>query len=308
MAPGRDRALPALERAQDAAAMAPRLRDLLGGEGALEVRLLKHVPGKRCVLAYEFATGSRAIGKLYRRNRCSRQAASLLELAAALRGETSTPRLLACWEDLGLVLQEWVPGVALGEYAALAGRPELAARLGGALADLHASPVRLGPLADVAAHLRRTCHPGLGALGDAFPHLGAVLLRVEREMYAREAALAQSLRPCHGDFSPHQIFMDGERVYLVDVDGLCHSDPAFDVANFRVGLQAHLGGAAAPLAARFLGAYLERRGLEALPGLPHYEALGHLRRAMILWRKRPSNWEEQVHLCVERSRERLGIA
>jgi len=302
------RSLPHLPAALDARIMAPRLRALLGAAGDLEVRILKHVPAKRCVLAYEFPGGPRAVAKMYRKDRAERQADRLSCLGAALQGTTRVPRLLACWPELGLVVQEWVPGEPVPPYAEFAAEAALAARLGRALADLHAAPLRVGPRADLASHVRRTCHPGLLALRQAIPGLAAPLEELEREMYARETALGSAPCTCHGDFSPGQLFTHGERVYLLDVDGLCQGDPALDVASFRVGLEVHLGAAGELPRERFLGAYLERRGLETLPGLALYEAFGMLRRAMIAWRKRHAGWEAQLRCALERSRARLATS
>jgi aminoglycoside phosphotransferase family enzyme len=135
--------------------------------------------------------------------------------------------------------------------------------------------------------------------------MAAVALELEGAIYAREARLARALRPCHGDFSPRQVFVQESGVYLVDLDGLSQSDPAFDVASFRVGLEAHLGEAGRALADRFLAAYLEQSGLAELPTLPHQEAFCDLRRALIAWRKRPENWQSELRICLERGRARL---
>jgi Ser/Thr protein kinase RdoA (MazF antagonist) len=291
----------------DTTSLEPRLRELLGGRGELEVRALKHVPGKRCVLAYEFTQSGRAIGKLYRKDRAERVGALISCLGAALHGATRVPRLLACYSDLGLVLQEWVPGEPV-TYSGFGTSPELLDRLGRALAELHSAPVQVGPRADLASHVRRTCHPGLAALREALPEHAAALQLLETETYAREHVAAGGVTTCHGDFSPGQIFTDAEHVYLVDLDGMCQGDPALDVANFRVGLRAHAEEAGEDAGDRFLAAYLEARGLGELPSLPHYEAFCELRRAVILWRKRPSEWEELLRRGIRRGEVALGLA
>jgi aminoglycoside phosphotransferase (APT) family kinase protein len=122
---------------------------------------------------------------------------------------------------------------------------------------------------------------------------------LQTAMLAREASLARTLRPCHGDFSPRQIFVHATRVSFVDVDGLCLGDPSLDVASFRVGLQAHLEDGGAALADRFLAAY-HTAGGGPLPGLDVYEAFSWLRRAEIASRKRPAEWESQLERCLER--------
>jgi aminoglycoside phosphotransferase (APT) family kinase protein len=304
----RDRALPRLEHALDAESVRPRLEALIGEHGTLSIRVLKHTPGKRCVVGYELEDGTRLVAKLYRKERARRHAATLAALGQALRAGARTPRLLDCWEDLGLVLQEWVPGQALPDYAEFAGRTALVDRLAGALADFHAAPVHCGQPADLAAHVRRTCRPGMTAIAAAPPEGAERLAALERAIVAREAALPATPSLCHGDFGPRQVFVDREAVYFVDLDGLCQGDPSLDVASFRVGLETHLGSAGRELGDRFLEVYLQRRGIEALPTLVHHEAFCDLRRAVILARKREPGWENAFRLTLERGRTRLSAA
>jgi hypothetical protein len=208
-------------------------------------------------------------------------------------------------EDLGLVLQEWVPGTGVPDYENLGGRAELVLQLATALADFHGSPVQAGRVATLATHVRRTCRPGIAALAAALPDLAATLHGIESAMYARERAVPSQPGPCHGDFGPRQVLVDGASAYLVDLDGFCQGDPGLDVASFRVGLVAHLGDEGRVLADRFLAAYLARRRQAALPTLAHHEAFCELRRALILWRKRPAGWEADLRRTVERGRSRL---
>lgn len=302
-----DPALPSLVQVLDASCMSPRLASRLGGEGRLAISVLKHTPGKRCVLGYRFESGARAIGKVYRKDRARRHADLLHDLGAHLAGPTRVPRLLDCAEDLGLVLQEWVPGDPVPEFEALGASPELVERLGESLADLHAVDLPRLPEADFASHVRRTCHPGLEVLATDPAVAAGDLFAVQTALFEREAGLARTVRTCHGDFSPRQIFDDGCAIYVVDLDGLGRSHPALDVANFRVGLEVHLGATGLDLGGRFLSAYLRRAALPALQGLEVYEAFGYLRRAMIAWRKRPPGWEAHLAACVERGHDRLSI-
>ncbi len=301
-----DAALPHLGTAVDPRIMAPRLAPLLDGRGALDIAILKHTPGKRCVVAYRFENGARCIGKMLRKQRAARHAAVLAALEQALVGPTRTPHLVACFDDLGLVLQEWVPGDRVPEYAELTGRAALVERLGAALAALHTAPVAIERQADLAAHMRRTCGEGPAAWLDLSPATRREGIALQTAMLARETFLARTLRPCHGDFSPRQIFVHPSRVSFVDVDGLCLGDPALDVASFRVGLQAHVEDGGLALADRFLAAYRAAAG-DPVAGLDVYEAFNWLRRAVMLWRKRPAGWESQLERCLERCSARLVV-
>lgn len=302
----RDRALPRLERALDPGTVRPRLEALLGFHGALSIRVLKHTLGKRCVLAYELEDGTRVVAKLYRKDRAEGHAATLAALGHALQAGARTPRLLGCWEDLGIVLQEWVPGEALPEYGALADCAGLVERVARALADFHAAPVVRGPQADLTAHMRRTCRTGMTDLEAAPPPGAEELAALEAAILAREAQMPVTPSLCHGDFGPRQVFVDRDAVYFVDLDGLCQGDPALDVASFRVGLATHLGDAGRALGDRFLAVYLRRRGLADLPTLAHHEAFCELRRAVILFRKREPGWESAFRRTLARGRARLS--
>jgi len=295
-----DRRLPALARVLDARAMAPLLRPAFGGRDAIAAALVKHAPGKRCVVAYTAADGSRVIGKVYRKDRARSHAALQRELGQVLAGDTRAARILDCIEELGLVLQEWVPGNALAAYDAWS--MDEAARMGRALADLHAAPLPAAPLADLQSHVRRTCHPGLDALARAVPAVASGVLAVQAAI--AEAAPSAALVTSHGDFGPRAAFAAGPRTWLVDLDGLCRTDPAFDVAGVTVGLVAHRGETGRELAAAFVTAYRAGGGA-ALPALPVHEAFAWLRRAVIVWRKQPAGWEDALVACVERAQHRI---
>lgn len=298
-----DAALPHLAKALDAAAAAERLRPYWGA-AELSARILKHVPGKRCVIAYERADGARLVAKMYRKDRAPRHAAILQQLSAVLRAGTRTPELVDCWADWGLVVETWVPGAAAPGWSALAGSPELLQRLAVALADLHAAPVGDAPAADLEAHVRRTCHPGVEALAAEHQELGAAARQLRRELLERDRMAPAETATCHGDFGPAQIFVAGGTVSLVDLDGLCRSNPALDVANFRVGLETHAGLAGREAGAGFLAAYRQQCGRE-LAGLRNYEALCDLRRAMIAWRKQPPGWDAECEALLQRGLTRL---
>ncbi len=300
-----DAALPGLAGALDPARAGAWLGALLGDRGTPVAQVLKHVRGKRCVLAYTFADGTRVVGKMYRKDRAARHAAVLREMNAALAGDTRAPKLLGCWDDLGMIVEAWVPGAPVRGWDDVRETPGLAERLGRALATLHATHVPAARHADLEAQMRRTCHPGIEALAAALPELAPRLRALVAAIFARDSQVAASPVTSHGDFAPTQLFVDAGTVYVLDLDGLCVADRALDVANFRVGLEAHLGDAGRALGDRFLAAYAAQSGTGELPALPHYEAFCYVRRAMILWRKQPLGWRQDLALCLERGTARL---
>ena len=150
-----DRKLPGLTAALELASMEARLRPLLGARGALSMQLLKHVPAKRAVISYGFEDGQRVIGKMYRKDRARQHYTTLQALHEALRGRTRTPQPLACWDDLGLLVLEFMPGEPVPHWSALAGQEAPVARLGESLAALHSTRLTVGAPAALADHVRR---------------------------------------------------------------------------------------------------------------------------------------------------------
>jgi hypothetical protein len=189
-------------------------------------------------LGIELETGTRVIAKMYRKDRAPRHARVLADLGAALAGATRVPRLLDCWEDMGLVLQEWVPGAPVPDYEHLAGEAALVERLAAALAALHAAPLATERRSDLAAHVRRTCGAGLDSLGAEWPQMAAMAYELEGAIYARETRMACNLRPCHGDFAPRR----SSSVRSTSTSSTwmdCQLQRSgFDIASLRVGLEA----------------------------------------------------------------------
>jgi hypothetical protein len=200
-----DPALPQLARAADPAALAARW-----------ARALRRPGGVTCGCSSTCRASAPCWASSSRRDaghrqdvpkdRAAHHARLVADLGAALRRAHAVPRLLDCWEDLGLVLQEWVPGDAGPDYEHLGAEAALVERLGAALAELHAATVGRRH-SDLAAHVRRTCGAGLESLGADWPQMAAMAYELEGAIYARDARLAHTLRPCHGDYAPRQMFV-----------------------------------------------------------------------------------------------------
>jgi hypothetical protein len=77
-----------------------------------------------------------------------------------------------------------------------------------------------------------------------------------------------------------QILLSGARAYFVDLDGLCRSHAALDIANFLVSLRLKLGPMSAEPERVFIDRYRELRPGESLADLDAYQALAYLRRAV----------------------------
>jgi aminoglycoside phosphotransferase len=290
-----DARLPGLAIATDDAAMSGTLGTVLGvpaaGDSpAVAHRVLKHTRGKRCVIDYAVGQGSgarRAIGKLYRGDRGDalfRLQSGLLELALREGVRFAMPTPLAYVAPLGMVLQTAVPGVVLSARGADADWSGPLVRTAENLVALHALTPRIGAPRSIAEHLSRQCRPGPEALateGVAVVERAARLVRRLCALDRPDAARAIA----HGDLGLSQVFDDGTRAWFVDLDSLCLSSPALDVANFLVSVHNRLGDAGEAAQRAFLDRYREAAAPDALRDLPLYYALAWYRRAVIACRQ-----------------------
>lgn len=234
-----DPALPQLSRALD-----PETANRAFAEAGLtdtvtSARLVRHKPGRRCLISYELRDASgrvyTAFGKLRAKGADSRTFALQQELweqgfapDGAAGARVSAP--LALVPSLGLWLQAAVPGVP---FAVETCTPELAAKAVGALHDAHIRPLKRHLLADELTILDAR----LEALAERRPAWSSRLgsLRQAAHMQAAQAQPV-SLRPIHRDFYHDHLLRDGNVMHLIDLDLLCLGDPAVDIGNFNAHL------------------------------------------------------------------------
>lgn len=288
-----DPKLPGLARALDEEAMRALFAARLGEQSfsPLRCRVVKHAPGKRCVIAYELngddavSAPRRLIGKIYRKNRGEMIFAQWRRLwqAAAVSASFNMPEPLAYWPELGMLVQSVVPGRQLATFSE---GDELHLALRGVarnLAVLHGLTVDLGEPKTLDDHLRKYCHPGPQVLS-ADPEWAPLVERLLNGL-AADASLSRAPHcPIHGDLNLAQIFIDAGRAWFIDFDGLCLAHPALDLGNFLVTLQVHFTAEYEALAKIFLEEYQARRSLRMLTGLRSYQAFACLRRAVICTR------------------------
>jgi Ser/Thr protein kinase RdoA (MazF antagonist) len=202
-----------------------RLELLLGAP--VELRVLKHKPGRRLTLAARGRRGS-AVVKLYASLRAAVVAARVGALASG-PVEPATPRVLHADPELHLVVLSWVPGSTLGR-AVRRGDGESCRRAGAALGGWHrhwsaTAPAVLAPhsldreLAILHAAAARSAWPGARAAVARTPLPGSWEPRTV----------------VHRDLYEEQILLD-RRVGLIDLDDAALGPPELDVGN----LLAHL--------------------------------------------------------------------
>ena len=292
-----DSKLAALDRAVDDEAMRERFAATLnsGRPPVAGVRhaVLKHTPGKRCVIEYWIdlpgTDEERIIGKVYRDQRGARVYQSLRRLhAAAAAGAQDRPRFLMAeplvyYDDLGMLVQTAVPGMSLSHLGTDGDWTGAMRAVADNLAALHDLAVDAAPCT-VAELAHKLCRPRPDELVALRPELAD-----EVDNIVEALALVDTTGPgdcvVHGDLGLGQILFDGERAFFVDLDGLCRSHPALDVANFLVSLRLRLGPMSPEPERVFTERYLERRPGESLAWRDAFEALAYLRRAAAAFRK-----------------------
>lgn len=250
----RDPGLPLLAELADPATASGLLGRLL--DRPLRVRelaMVKHRPGRRCILrvALEPEPGSPADDhrdlylKLYsggRADKVARRTAACAALAAC-GPRVQIPPVLAVAPALDLVVIGGLGGQPFLDRVA-AGQPGLARRMALAMDHLHrigapALPAEVfsrhdarRELAPLAARLAALEASGALPAGEAWRAGRAV----ERALDHAER-LPWRWRLLHRDLHPGQVLVDGPRLAVVDWDDAALGEPALDLANFTAHLR-----------------------------------------------------------------------
>ncbi len=313
-----DRKLPGLARALNDEEMRLLLSSSLpgwfdGGNLLTQVRhqVLKHAPGKRCVIEYRLeAAGNpppwRIIGKMYRKDR-GRVAFENLRLLWQAAGENSRAgarfgmaQPLAYLPDIGMVLQSVVPGRRLADFAVSDDLFEAVRGVAENLAALHGLAVPAGEKRALGDHIRKYCHPGPEVLIASCPESAPLVESMLAGLAKDESLPDAPVCPVHGDLNLAQIFIAAGRAWFIDFDGFCLSHAALDIGNFLATLQVYFGPNHAALTKVFLESYLKSRSPQMLTGLRTYQAFAYLRRAVICARAPAvADWREQVRQLLE---------
>ena len=323
-----DEALPTLALALDPAAVKeefkrglPRLAGEAGQVLLKSIRVLRHKPGKRCVIAYDVRVEqpgqprrkATILGKV-RARRFGNEAYRLLDAIWNAGFKKRCADGVAVPEPVGVIpkfqmwLQRWVRGAASG--ALLAG-PEgvtLARRIAEAIHKLHRAGVPTERTHTMADELR-ILHECVPRVATSRPELGPRLGRI-LEACERLGASVPAPKPCgiHRDFYPAQVLVDRMRLWLLDFDLYCQGDPGLDVGNFIGHLTEEslrmLGDAAAwrdreqAMEARFI----ELTGESVRASVRAYTTLTLVRHIYLStqFAERTAWTERLVELCEER--------
>ncbi len=247
-----DPALPSLRLALDPHEVERRFKRrlprLAGEDGLVRVRgihVVRHKPGRRCLIEYDVRVErperrlqhERLIGKV----RARRFGNAGYELADGLwrAGFTdasddgiSVPEPIATVADFRMWLQRKVPGRPATDLLPGPEGVRLARRIAEAAHKLHEAGVPAGPRHTIGDELRILDR----CLACVVAERPALATRIGRLRAACERLAARiprgHPRPIHRDFYGDQVIVDGGRLYLVDLDLYCMGDSALDIGNF----------------------------------------------------------------------------
>jgi aminoglycoside phosphotransferase (APT) family kinase protein len=153
---------------------------------------------------------------------------TLADSAAARAGRLRLPRSIAWQPAQGLHWQAGVPGIALLDHPAQ-GTATLAARVGAMVAALHGSEAPVARHA-TAAQLQQRLREVIDLLWFVNPRWHAALERIGRTLGEQVAAMDLAVgATLHGDLHPRNLLVDGEDLWLIDLDSLWLGAPVLDL-------------------------------------------------------------------------------
>ena len=304
-----DPELPTLVGATDPLSMAPALSEALGlhpSSTRWGVSVERYPRHGRCVLRYTLPSHSGhqpavAFGKVYPQ-RPGAGATVLAALDGKLDDEVSVPRLLGGVEGLHLVLLEALPGrpITLPSRAAIEAYARVAVSV-----HRHEPPANLRTLRSLGQSLRSD----LADLADG-PLADSIAIWAERATELGGGADPLPPRLAHGDLTPGQVMIDGERLCLLDFDDACAAEPASDLGRFcaylRVAYHKRIASRRAAAEAnaacgRFLERYMRlaeippNRQRDMIRRTSAYEGLALCRIALHSWQH--IKWTRLRHTC-----------
>lgn len=265
--------------------------------------LVRYVPRKRALFRYGIER--RVYVKCYESERDEQAADNLALLTLSKRSRFNAPRLIAHDRRRRALVMSELPGVPLTALMDRAS-PEIFARIGRALADLHGSdlkPAGSWPRQRLVAAL-------LKAMSDvklALPWLNDRLQRLLDLIGERGQELSfDDPAPIHGNLFGDQILIDVDQVGIVDWDDLGIGDPLYDVGRlfahviYLARRETLLERRVADHLGAMMDAYVEETGRAvAWDRLRWHVAVALLMRAKIsALRMLPTGWMDDIAMAI----------
>lgn len=248
--------MPELECALDRHRMQPILAALAESQALADgpvrlssSRMVRHKPGRRCIVRYQLksrngTTDQRQtlLGKMRARSFDQKTFELMQQLWRGSFGPKSgdtirVPEPVGAIPQLNMWLQRYIEAQTLAEQLDLPNAGDLCFVAAVALYKLHSSgpcPKRQHTLNDEIRILDK-------GLDDVKKSLVCFAERIDQVQQACKS-LAQRIdnyvsTSIHRDFYPNQLLMNGDSVWLLDLDLYAEGDPALDVGNFVAHLQ-----------------------------------------------------------------------
>jgi len=229
-----DPAIPYLRQALDIEQARPVLARQLGELDLHSARLIRHKPGRRCLIEYEATTPAGPwtfIGKVRAKGLDTRTHATL---TTCLHAGIPVPDPLGLVPEFQMLLQRKAPGVPLTDL--LSGPRGIVLARGAAriARQLHTASIPTDRRHTLVAELR-ILHERLPLVAQQHPgwaeRLNRLLAACDRLAWTVPASFAVTCG-IHRDFYSDQVLVDGDDLVLLDVDLFCEGDPALDIGNF----------------------------------------------------------------------------
>lgn len=290
----------------------------------IKAELLRHKIGRRALIAYHLETDAgeqiilgkiRAKGTDHKSYDCQR---ALWKNGFHRQSEDglSVPEPLGIVEPWRMWLQRWVPGQPATNLLII--QPDLPEKIAALAHKLHTHSVPTPKTHTIADELQ--------ILGDRLRDFAQQQPQWQgkiQDFMAQSEPLGQILeqhpRPSttiHRDFYPDQILVEGDRLWLVDLDLYCQGDPAVDLGNFIAHMTEQslrtLGDPDAMVSQEqtLKGVFLAKQALGKFylgQAIDIYAIFTLLRHIAISWRipERRPNIPALIELCGDRLAEQL---
>jgi Ser/Thr protein kinase RdoA (MazF antagonist) len=252
-----DPEMPFLADALDPASAASAFRHCLAGKFGTDaeialssIRVLRHRPGRRCLIGYEMTetreTGNTAgcslVGKVRARGLDKKtwrlnRALHANGFAQGASDGIEIPEPVGTVPGFEMWLQKRVNGQPAWTALSENGGSNTAQRMAAAIHKLHSANIpakRTHTIKDELQLLEKL----LADVIDRQPQWRGrleTILTASRRLAGK--IVETGLTGIHRDFYHDQVLLDGNRLYLLDLDLYCMGDPALDVGNFIAHLQ-----------------------------------------------------------------------
>lgn len=231
----------ALDRHQAQAQLQTLFPDL---RAVTTATLVRHKPRRRALIQYQILLpeGSLTIlGKI--RAKGTDWYSYHMQQALWNHGwAADSPDGLSIPEPLGVIpawhmgLQRWVAGVAATDVLPTPAGIPLAHRIAALAHKLHRTPIST-PKTHTLADELRILHDRLPLVADQYPQWRS---RLAALLHTCDTLTPPPISPAnpptltliHRDFYPDQVRVQGDRLWLLDLDLCCQGDPALDIGNF----------------------------------------------------------------------------